>query len=88
MSYADYVYEIVENECGTMDAVYKDFIERIVGEYGFKALQINKYVECCGSVNGRELYTLSKPYNYDELQKRYSELYEVFSALLNEQKGE
>lgn len=91
MRYVDYVYEIVEKECEGMDSIYRDYIERIVGEYGFKALHDNKYIECCGSINGRELYTLyvvTKPPNYNDIHKRYSELYEIFSAMLNRQKGE
>lgn len=56
--YVDYVYEIVSIDCKDLDAIYKDYIITIVGEYGFEALVDNKLLESCGIVNGRMLYTL------------------------------
>lgn len=87
MRYVDYVYEILEQETEGMDAVYRDYIEHLVGKCGFEALHYHKYIESCGMVNGRELYTLFannknvKPYNYNELYERYS-------GIFNDKKGE
>lgn len=58
MSYLDYIYNIVKLEAGGMDAIYKDYIIKLVGEWGFKALYSAKLIEGCGSVNLRELYVL------------------------------
>lgn len=56
--YIDHVYTIVRHETSDMDAVYKDYILELVGVFGFNALYTNKLIESCGSVNGRQLYTL------------------------------
>ena len=56
--YANYVYDIVCLDCEGMDAIYKDYIIQMVGVYGFNALWGAKLIEGCGSVNGRQLYTL------------------------------
>ncbi len=58
MRYADCVYEVVKEECEGMDAIYGDFIERLVGMCGLNALLREKLVESCGVVNGRQLYVL------------------------------
>lgn len=52
------VYEIVEKECVGFDAIYEDFIERLVGVDGLRILKENRLVETCGVVNGRQLYVL------------------------------
>lgn len=57
-AYVDYVYEIVKNDTEGMDAIYKDYIIQMVGVYGFNALYEASLLECCGSVNARELYVL------------------------------
>lgn len=59
--YADHVYEIVENELGDFDAIYEDYIINLVGYAGLNALRLNKYIETCGIVNGRQLYVICKP---------------------------
>lgn len=56
--YVKAVYDIVRLDCEGMDAIYKDYIIRLVGVYGFNALHINRLIESCGVVNVRELYTL------------------------------
>ena len=43
-----------------MDAIYKDYILRIVGTFGFNALLMNGLLESCGVVNDRQLYVLVK----------------------------
>ena len=58
MNYLDYIYNIVKLESDGMDAIYKDYIVSLVGEWGFKALHAAKLIEGCGSVNLRELYVL------------------------------
>ena len=58
MDYVDYVYNIIFLDTLDMDAIYKDFILREVGTYGFNALYENRLLESCGIVNGRQLYVL------------------------------
>ena len=56
--YADKVYfEVVRNAQG-LDAIYEDYIIRLVGEEGFDILREAKHLITCGSINGRSLYTL------------------------------
>ena len=56
--YADRVYFTLAKECQGLDAVYEDYILRLVGEEGFDILREGKFITTCGSVNGRTLYTL------------------------------
>ena len=56
--YADCVYDAVTKECDGLDAIYEDYIIRLVGEDGFDILRERKFITTCGSVNGRTLYTL------------------------------
>lgn len=56
--YADRVRDEVVRECEGLDAVYEDYIIRLVGEEGFEALRDAKILTSCGSINGRNLYTL------------------------------
>lgn len=58
MDYVDYVYNIIFLDTLDMDAIYKDFILREVGTYGFNALYENHLLESCGIVNGRDLFVL------------------------------
>lgn len=58
MDYVDYVYNIIFLDTLDMDAIYKDFILREVGTYGFNALYENRLLESCGIINGRQLYVL------------------------------
>ena len=57
-SYLDYIYDIVKLESEGMDAIYEDYIIKLVGEYGLKTLRANKLLEGCGSINMRPLYVL------------------------------
>lgn len=59
-TYVNHVYEIVRLETLDMDAIYKDYILRIVGTFGFNALLMNGLLESCGVVNDRQLYVLVK----------------------------
>lgn len=56
--FVDHVYDIVRLDCEGMDAIYKDYIIRMIGVYGFNALYSERLLEGCGVVNGRQLYTL------------------------------
>lgn len=56
--YADRVYFELAKECQGLDAVYEDYIIRLVGEEGFDILRKTKHLTTCGSINGRTLYTL------------------------------
>ena len=58
MNYLNYIYELVKLDTMGMDAVYKDYIIKLVGERGFEALHEAKLIEGCGSVNLRELYVI------------------------------
>ena len=57
-TYADHVYEIVNNDTIEMDSVYGDYISNMVGVYGLNTLIENGFVESCGVINGRKLYVL------------------------------
>ena len=57
-SYLDYVYEIIRLDTMELDSIYKDFILREVGTYGFNTLYSAGLLEGCGVVNGRELFVL------------------------------
>lgn len=64
MTYADYVYEIINEKCGNLDSIYEDYIEFLVGTMGVLELIKNGYLESCGVVNGRRLYVLVKKGEY------------------------
>ena len=53
------LYSIVEAAGRGMDALYEDFIIHLVGEEGFQVLRTHKKLCTCGSINGRNLYTLN-----------------------------
>lgn len=57
-SYLDFIYNIVKLESKGMDAIYEDYIVKLVGEYGLKTLIAAKLIEGCGSINMRPLYVL------------------------------
>lgn len=56
--YFDQVYLTVIRNCQGLDAIYGDYIVRLVGEEGFDILREKGVLGTCGSVNGRTLYTL------------------------------
>lgn len=56
--YANLVYDIVAIECEYFEAIYEDYILELVGAKGLEALLKAGYLETCGVVNGRQLYTL------------------------------
>ena len=67
MCYVDYVYNIVRDECGDMDAIYADYIERLTGIHGLNTLINENLEESCGVVNGRQLYVLCEHKERDKL---------------------
>lgn len=58
MQYADYVYTIIKLKTLELDSIYEDYIVKLVGESGLTELRKAGYLESCGNVNGRALYTL------------------------------
>lgn len=57
-AYVDYVYGVLLLDTMELDSVYKDYILRAVGTYGFNALYKAGLLEGCGSINGRKLFVL------------------------------
>lgn len=57
-SYLTHVYNVVAIETSEMDAIYKDYILKLVGTFGFNALFAHGLLESCGAVDGRSLYVL------------------------------
>lgn len=58
MEYKEMLYRIMELECRHLDALYEDCIIQTIGLTGLTFLRSNGYLESCGVVNGRALYTL------------------------------
>lgn len=57
--FADRVHHALACECQGLDAIYEDYIIKVVGEEGFDILREQKLLTTCGSINGRTLYTLN-----------------------------
>ena len=58
MEYKEMLYKILELDCRHLDALYEDYIIHTIGITGLTFLRSNGYLESCGVVNGRSLYTL------------------------------
>lgn len=56
--YLNDVCKKLQSETQGFDAIYEDYILSVVGEEGFDLLRYEGYLNTCGSVNGRNLYTL------------------------------
>jgi hypothetical protein len=54
----DRLYLLLKRACDGMDAVYEDYIIKVIGINGFNLLREKKFLLTCGSINGRNLYTL------------------------------
>ena len=54
--YIKHIHAILIVESDSLDAVYEDYILKLVGTYGLKALIDCGLIESCGVVNGRKLY--------------------------------
>lgn len=57
-AFVDYIHDILRLDCSDMDAVYGDHIKDMFGVYGLNALLVNKRIEGCGVINGRQLYVI------------------------------
>lgn len=57
-TYIGHIYSIIQLETNDMDAIYGDYIKKLVGVFGLNALLDCKLLESCGVVNGRKLYVL------------------------------
>ena len=55
-SYISHIHCILLVESANLDAVYEDYILKLVGTFGLKALLDCGLLESCGVVNGRKLY--------------------------------
>ena len=55
----DILHEVVSGCTRGMDAAYEDYLIDLVGEEGFWILRKHRILEPCGSVNGRNLYTVN-----------------------------
>lgn len=55
----DILYDTVKDASKGFDAIYEDYIISLVGEDGFYNLRKAKLLTTCGSINGRNLYTLN-----------------------------
>ena len=56
--YINNTYDMVKQETEGLDAVYEDYIIKLVGFTGLKYLKGAGLIETCGVVNGRQLYVL------------------------------
>lgn len=54
-----FLQEVVSGCTRGMDAAYEDYLIYLVREEGFYILRKNKLLESCGSINGRNLYTIA-----------------------------
>lgn len=52
------LFKKVLSECSNLDSVYEDYLIHLVGVLGFACLKDAGFLETCGVVNGRQLYTL------------------------------
>lgn len=57
-SYIKHLHCIMIVEAENLDAVYEDYIIKLVGTFGLKALKDCGLIEPCGVVNGRQLYSI------------------------------
>ena len=51
---------VIEAAFRGCDALYEDHIINLVGVLGFNSLRDNKILGACGSIDGRNLYTLNE----------------------------
>lgn len=62
-AYVEHVYDIIAKESDSLDSIYEDYIEYLVGTMGVYELVKHGYLESCGVINGRRLYVLIKEVN-------------------------
>ena len=89
IKFANTVYNLIEYDCGDLDAIYEDYILKQVGFHGLNALLEHGFIEACGIVNGRRLYVLVDheplryPDEYEELKAENDKLKERIKMLEN-----
>lgn len=57
--YANICMLIVKSTADKLDALYEDYIIKLVGIHGLGALKKHGHIELCGIVNGRTLYAIN-----------------------------
>lgn len=57
-AYVEEVYRVLKENVVGLDSIYEDYIINLIETTGLITLHTNKYLETCGVVNGRQLYTL------------------------------
>lgn len=55
----DILHEVVSGCTRGMDAAYEDYLIELVGEEGCWILRKNRILEPCGSIDGRNLFTVN-----------------------------
>lgn len=61
LTYVDYCYLILVSlgKVNNIDSIYESYILELVGTQGLNALKEARYLETCGTISGRQLYTLT-----------------------------
>lgn len=54
----DLFHEIIAGYARGMDVVYGDYVIYLIGQEGFDMLRENHILESCGSIEGRDLFTV------------------------------
>lgn len=57
-SYIGVVHRIMLVEAENIDAVYEDYILKLVGSYGLQVLLDCGLIESCGSIDCKRLYSI------------------------------
>lgn len=57
--YANICMLIVKSTADKLDALYEDYIIKLIGIHGLGALKKHGMIELCGMVNGRTLYAVN-----------------------------
>ena len=58
-SYIAHIHCIMLIESADLDAVYEDYILKLVGTFGLKDLKACGLIEPCGRVNGKQMYKIN-----------------------------
>ena len=54
----DKVYRFLKEHTQGMDAIYEDYLNRLIGERGVNLLVENGLLESCGVINNRRLFVI------------------------------
>lgn len=59
LRYAEICRDILNSQLDkNIEAVYEDYIIRMVGEHGIKAMRKHQLIEPCGVIHGKKLYVI------------------------------